>query len=188
MSPEEQGSEERCLIARVCRGEPAAFEPLVERYYQRIARLAHHVVGHPLVAEDIAQETFLRAYRTLPRFRGDASFYSWLYRITINLCLNYLRRQPRLSSVEATAAHFLPTMPSDPSTLLEDRERQRLIRGAIDSLPAHYRIVVILRDLEELSYQDIADVLAIPVGTVKSRINFAKRLLKEKLRTLLEET
>lgn len=182
----EQDADDRILIQRFLDGEKAAFERLVERYYRRIDRLAQQVVGHPAAAEDIAQEAFLRAYRAISRFRGEASFYSWLYRITLNLCLNYLRRQPKVSSVEEDTPSAQTGVSVDPSTLLEDRERERLVRGAIDSLPPHYRVVVVLRDLEGLSYQEIANLLSIPVGTVKSRINFAKRLLKEKLRELFE--
>src|SRR5512134_2836570 len=93
MGDDERSAEDHLLIQRFMAGEEAAFERLVECYYQRIDRLAQQVVRHPMVAEDITQEVFLRAYRALPRFRGEASFYSWLYRITINLCFNYLRQQ-----------------------------------------------------------------------------------------------
>lgn len=186
MKSDEHGAEDATLIARFLQGEEKAFELLVERYYPRIDRLAQHVVGNPMTAEDITQEVFFRTYRALPRFRGESSLYSWLYRITINLCLNHLHRESaiRLSPEQATS----PSRPvfADPSSLLEERERNRLVRNAIDALPPHYRIVVILRDLEELSYHEIAALLGIPLGTVKSRINFGKRLLKERLQSLLE--
>ena len=186
MDGDERGAEDHLLVQRFLAGEEAAFERLVERYYQRIDRLAQQVVRHPMAAEDITQEVFLRAYRGLARFRGDASFYSWLYRITINLCLNYLRhREPRLSTAQDSAAAALPTA-ADPSLVLEAREREHLIRNAIDALPAHYRVAIILRDLEGLSYQEIADILGIPLGTVKSRINFGKGLLRKALRAFLE--
>ncbi len=180
------GAEDRLLIQRFLQGEDKAFELLVEKYYRRIDRLAQQVVGNPMTAEDIAQEVFLRAYRALPRFRGESSLYSWLYRITINLSLNHLRRQTALPLPEEEARGAAPS-PHDPGALLEERERELLVRRAIASLPPHYRIAVILRDLEGLSYQEIADLLGIPIGTVKSRLNFGKRLLKEKLRPLLEE-
>jgi RNA polymerase sigma-70 factor, ECF subfamily len=188
MGSDEQDTDDGILIQRFLDGEKAAFERLVEKYYRRIDRLAQQVVSHPMVAEDITQEAFLRAYRAIARFRGESSFYSWLYRITLNLCLNYLRWQPRVSRVEAESPPSQTDVSADPSALLEGRERERFIRSAVDSLPPHYRVVVILRDLEGLSYQEIADLLSIPVGTVKSRINFGKRLLKERLRTLLEDT
>jgi RNA polymerase sigma-70 factor (ECF subfamily) len=186
MGDDEQGAEDHILIQRFLAGEEAAFERLVERYYQRIDRLAQQVVRHPMAAEDITQESFLRAYRALPRFRGEASFYSWLYRITINLSLNYLRRQAhQVSTAQESDASALPA--ADPSVVLEAQERERLIRSAVDTLPAHYRIAIILRDLEGLSYQEIADILSIPLGTVKSRINFGKRLLRKTLRAFLDD-
>jgi len=187
MGEDERGAEDQLLIQRFRAGEVAAFDGLVERYYQRIDRLVQQVIRNPLGAEDITQEAFLRAYRALPRFRGEASFYSWLYRIALNLCLNYLRQQAnRISSVEGPEASILPAV-TDPSMLLEHQERERLVRGAIDALPTHYRVAIILRDLEELSYQEIADILGIPLGTVKSRINFGKHLLRQALRGILDE-
>jgi RNA polymerase sigma-70 factor, ECF subfamily len=187
MGDDEPTAEDHILIERFLAGEEAAFECLVERYYQRIDRLAQHVVGHPMTAEDITQEVFLRAYRALPRFRGEASLYSWLYRIAINLCLNYLRRQAhRVSMVEEPEEAALPAL--DPSSLLESQERQRLVHKAMDALPSRYRVALILRDLEGLSYQEIAAILGIPLGTVKSRLNFGKRLLREALRAILDDT
>src|ERR671922_1817925 len=110
MGDDEQGAEDHILIQRFLAGEEAAFERLVERYYQRIDRLAQQVVRHPMAAEDITQECFLRAYRALPRFRGQASFYSWLYRITISLCLNHLRGQEhRVSMAQDAEASALQT-------------------------------------------------------------------------------
>src|SRR5215831_19309896 len=135
MDGDEQDAEDHILIQRFLAGEEAAFEGLVERYYQRIDRLAQHVVRHPMVAEDITQEVFLRAYRAIPRFRGEASFYSWLYRIAINLCLNHLRQQAnQVSTVQNPDASTL-SVTDDPSVLLEAQERERLIRKAIDTLP-----------------------------------------------------
>src|SRR5919109_5604845 len=118
MGADERGAEDHLLIQRFLAGEEAAFEGLVERYYQRIDRLAQHVVRHPMVAEDIAQEVFLRAYRAIPRFRGEASFYSWLYRIAINLCLNHLRRQANRLSPAEDPDDFVTSV-ADPSSLLE---------------------------------------------------------------------
>jgi RNA polymerase sigma-70 factor (ECF subfamily) len=186
MGDDERGAEDHVLIQRFLAGEEAAFERLVERYYQRIDRLAQQVVRHPMAAEDIAQEVFLRAYRGLPRFRGEASFYSWLYRIAINLCLNYLRRQAQQTSPPQDFEASAPPAAPDPSVLLETQERHRLIHRAIDALPARYRIAIILRDLEGLSYQEIADVLDVPLGTVKSRINFGKQLLRKALSPFLD--
>jgi RNA polymerase sigma-70 factor (ECF subfamily) len=187
MGDDERGAEDHILIQRFLAGDVGAFERLVERYYQRIDHLAQQVVRHPMAAEDIAQEVFLRAYRALPRFRGEASLYSWLYRIAINLCLNYLRRQAnRISTANEPDISAFPS-PADPSSLLESQERERLVRRAIGALPSHYRIAIILRDLEGLSYHEIADILGIPLGTVKSRINSGKRLLRQTLRPILDD-
>src|SRR5215813_1574456 len=139
MGDDERGAEDHMLIQRFLAGEEEAFERLVERYYQRIDRVAQQVVRHPMAAEDITQEVFLRAYRALHRFRGEASFYSWLYRITINLCLNYLRRQAyQMPTAQDTEIAAFPVV-NDPSVVLEVQERERTIRNAIDALPAHYR-------------------------------------------------
>jgi RNA polymerase sigma-70 factor (ECF subfamily) len=187
MGDDEWRAEDQLLIGRFLAGEEPAFDRLVERYYQRIDRVAQQVVRHPMAAEDITQEVFLRAYRALPRFRGEASFYSWLYRITINLCLNHLRRQAhQVPTAEEAVISGSPVV-NDPAVVLEVQERERTIRQAIDALPAHYRIAIILRDLEGLSYQEVADVLGIPLGTVKSRINVGKSLLRKALHPILDE-
>jgi len=129
MGNDERGAEDHILIQRFLAGDEEAFECLVERYYQRIDRLAQHVVRHPMAAEDITQEVFLRAYHALHRFRGEASLYSWLYRIAINLCLNHLRRQAnRVSMADETDVSAFP-MAADPSSLLENQERERLSVG-----------------------------------------------------------
>ena len=179
----EGGTEDLELIRRFLGGDEKAFEILLERYYPRIYRLASHLLGNPAAAEDIAQEAFMRAYRALPRFRGDASVYAWLYRITVNLCLNFLQRAHPLPDDNSLS----PPPGPDASTQLEAKQRQVMVRRAIDSLPLHYRTVVILSAVEDLTYQEISDLLGTPMGTVKSRINFGKRLLKEKLRPLLDQ-
>lgn len=180
MRNDEGGADDRELIRGFLAGEDKAFELLMERYHARIDRLASHILGNPAAAEDIAQEVFVRAYQALPRFRGEASLYSWLYRITVNLCLNFLRRERRLTP----AAPATPS-PSDASTPLEVIQRHAAARRAIDALPPHYRIVVILSAVEGLTYQEISRLLGIPMGTVKSRINAGKRLLRERLLPLL---
>jgi RNA polymerase sigma-70 factor, ECF subfamily len=187
MGGDDEGTDDRILIQRFLDGEEAAFDRLMERHYQRLDRLAQQIVRDPSAAEDITQETFLRAYRAMPRFRGEASVYSWLYRITVNLCLNYLRLQSNRPSITEDLADSSGASAIDPSTLLEEKERHRAVRLAIAALPHHYRIAVILRDLEGFSYQEIAELLAIPVGTVKSRLNYGKRLLQQQLRSLLDE-
>jgi RNA polymerase sigma-70 factor (ECF subfamily) len=180
-SADEDGND-RALIERFLGGDDKAFETLMDRYYERIDRLALRLVGDGAAAAEIAQEAFVRAYRALPRFRGDASLYSWLYRITVNLCLTHLRRRAPVIPLDAAAA---VSAGADPAARLEAEQRQALVRDAVDALPPHYRVVILLSSVDELSYQEIASLLAVPVGTVKSRINSAKRLLREKLRPLL---
>ena len=183
MQSADEDGDDRALIERFLGGDEKAFESLMDRYYERLDRLAWRIVGDGVAAEEIAQEAFVRAYRALPRFRGDASLYSWLYRITVNLCLTHLRRRAR--PVVAPDAATVASAGGDPASRLEAKQRQALVRGAVDALPPHYRIVIVLSTLEELPYQQIASLLGVPVGTVKSRINFAKRLLREKLRPVL---
>ncbi|MBI4589320.1 MAG: sigma-70 family RNA polymerase sigma factor [Candidatus Rokubacteria bacterium] len=183
MRNDEGGAEDLELIQRFLGGEEKAFEFLLEKHYPRINRLASHILGNPSAAEDVAQEVFVRCYQALPRFRGESSVYAWLYRITVNLCLNFLHRQ---------STRFLPDEESAPepsrsddSAHLEAIQRETFVRRALAALPPHYRAAIILSAIEELTYQEISDVLGIPLGTVKSRINFGKRLLKEQLLPLL---
>lgn len=186
MRSAEEGDEDFQLIHRFLAGEETAFEILLEKYYPRVARLASHILANRTAAEDIAQEVFLRAAQGLGRFRGEASLFSWLYRITVNLCLNSLHRQAAQALPDKDVALRPP--PPDASRELESRQRDVLVRRALDSLPPHYRIVVILNSIEGLTYQEISDLLGIPIGTVKSRINFGKRLLRDRILPLLENS
>ena len=183
MPSADENGDERALIERFLGGDDKAFETLMDRHYERIDRLALRLVGDGVAAAEIAQEAFVRAYRALPRFRRDASIYSWLYRITVNLCLTHLRR--RTQPVVPLDAAAPASAGADPVSRLEAEQRQALVRDAVDALPPHYRIVIVLSSVEELPYQEIAGLLEIPVGTVKSRINSAKRLLRERLQPLL---
>lgn len=179
------GNEDPELIHRFRSGDEKAFEVLMERYFPRIYRLASRILGGSAAAEDIAQEVFIRAYNGRLQFRGDASLYSWLYRITVNLSLNHLSRHR--TGVPAAPASTLGSPSSDATDQLELRRRDAHVRSALDALPPHYRMPVILSALEGLTYQEISHLLGIPMGTVKSRINSGKRLLKEKLLPLLRQ-
>jgi RNA polymerase sigma-70 factor (ECF subfamily) len=171
------------LIHRFLDGDEQAFEVLMDKYYVRIGRLALRILGDSMAAEDIAQEVFLRAARGFSGFRGDASVLTWLSRIAVNLSITALHRQRAhwTFSREPVA----PPALADASAEAERRHRQAAVRAAIDSLPVNYRVVIVLSSVEEFAYHEIADMLGIPIGTVKSRINFGKQLLKEKLLTLL---
>ena len=181
----DEAGDDAALIHRFLDGDAGAFEILMERYYVRIGRLASHILGDPLTAEDIAQEVFLRAYQGLARFRGDASLLTWLSRITVNLCVTAMHRQRARSGFRVRA--FPPSLPADTTTELELKEQQVAVREAVDSLPVTYRVAIVLSSVEGFAYHEIANLLGIPVGTVKSRISVGKRLLKDKLLPLLAE-
>lgn len=179
----DEAGEDAELIRRFLNGDAWAFEILMDKYYVRIGRLAARILGDRAEAEDIAQEVFLRASQGLSRFRGDASLLTWLSRIAVNLSVTALHRQ-RAQSVFKREAVPSPS-PADASAEVELRRRQSAVRDAIDSLPVNYRVAIVLSSVEEFAYHEIADMLGIPIGTVKSRINFGKHLLKEKLIALL---
>jgi len=181
---EEEGND-HALVERFLGGDAQAFEVLMARHYDRISRLAWRIVGDRTAAMEIAQETFVRAYRALPRFRGTATFGSWLYRIAVNLCFTHLRRRPGVSlPLDAIASE---SAAADPASSFEAQRRRTTVRAAVDALPPHYRIVIVLSSVEGLSYEEIARLLGIPLGTVKSRISTAKQMLRERLRALQHE-
>jgi RNA polymerase sigma-70 factor (ECF subfamily) len=180
------GNEDEELIRRFLRGEHTAFETLMRKYQRRVDRLAYHMVGDAQAAEDITQETFFKAYRSLSSFRRHSAFSAWLYRITINLALNYRRRGgSRFVPLEHMHNQVQPNHSPDPARTAERAQMRVHVRKAVDALPAHYRLVIILRDLQECSYQEIAEILHIPLGTVRSRLHAGKRLLEKKLSRLI---
>ncbi len=183
MRSADEDGDDRALVERVLGGDDKAFEILMDRYYGRIDRLALRLVGDGALAEEIAQDVFVRAYRALPRFRRDASVHTWLYRITVNLCLTHLRRRAR--PIVPLDPALAAEADADPASRLEAERRRAVVRGAVDALPQHYRLAIVLSGVEGFSYQETAALLGIPIGTVKSRINSAKRLLRAKLRPVL---
>ena len=174
------------LLARLRRGDPQAFEDLVRTYQHRVFGVGLRMLGSRAEAEEIAQETFLRAHGGLAEFRGDAKVSTWLYAIASRLCLNRLaageRRHPRadddaLSRVAANVA--------DAAAALERTELETALQQAIAALPEDRRIVVVLRDVEGLAYEEIAEVLGLELGTVRSRLHRARMELKAKLERFL---
>lgn len=159
---------ERELIARSCGGDLAAFEELVRIHQAHIYQLAYRLTGNYEDARDAAQEAFIRAFQALPRFRQEAAFSTWLYRIATNTALDLVRRRPVVPPVELPADQ---PAPDDPATEAQRREISRRVHAAVAQLPAEYRVVVVLRDLQGLAYDEIAKVLEIPVGTVRSRLS-----------------
>jgi RNA polymerase sigma-70 factor (ECF subfamily) len=173
------------LVERVRGGEPAAFEPLVEKYRQRVFRLAYNVLRSQEDAWDAAQEAFIKAYQALPSFRGQSAFYTWLFRIAMNVAHDKARQRGAagraFGTERVTEEEWERTMP-DPGEEPDDaaaraEERSRITR-ALDALPERQRAIIMLSDLEGLSYREIADVLKIPMGTVMSRLHNARKRLR----------
>lgn len=174
------------LLERLRAGEPAAFEELVRTHQHRVFGVAARMLGRAAEAEEIAQEVFLRAHRSIGDFRGEAQLSTWLYAITSRLCLNRLasgaRRRERADEATLGAT---PSADADADAALERGELETALRQAIAGLPEDRRIVVVLRDIEGLSYEEIAAVLDLEPGTVRSRLHRARADLKSKLERFL---
>jgi RNA polymerase sigma-70 factor, ECF subfamily len=193
----EQGDADALLVERAKRGEVSAFEMLVVKYQRRIERLIGRMVRDTDLVQDIAQETFIRAYRALPQFRGDSAFYTWLYRIAVNTAKKALmekKRDPLLfegamvSTEEGEEPSRVENELTDgetPETVLASRQVAATVNAAIDALSEDLRQAIVLREIEGLSYEEIADVMNCPIGTVRSRIFRAREAIAVKLRPLL---
>jgi RNA polymerase sigma-70 factor (ECF subfamily) len=185
------------LVERVQRGDKRAFDLLVEKYQRKLARLLSRLIRDPGEVEDVTQEAFIKAYRALPSFRGDSAFYTWLYRIGINTAKNYLvamgRRAPTSTDVEAEEAEGLEGGEllrdiNTPESLLLTKEIGNTVNAAIESLPEELRSAIQLRELEGMSYEEIAKLMDCPIGTVRSRIFRAREAIAESLKPLLDDT
>jgi len=182
------------LVERVQHGEAAAFDLLVVRYQHKVLKLIMRYVHDSVEAEDVAQEAFIRAYRALPSFRGDSAFYTWLYRIAINTAKNALvasRRRPIDYSIDRQdgddyAMQARLKDPETPEGLLLTEEIQNTVNSAIENLPEDLRTAIVLRELEGLSYEEIAKAMECPVGTVRSRIFRAREAIDRKLRPIFD--
>jgi RNA polymerase sigma-70 factor (ECF subfamily) len=183
------------LVARAKRGDKRAFELLVEKYQRRLARLLSRLIRDPGEVEDVTQEAFVKAYRALPSFRGDSAFYTWLYRIGINTAKNYLmalgRRAPTSTEIEAGEAEGYEEGEqlrdiNTPESVLLSKEIAATVNAAIDELPDELRTAIQLRELEGMSYEEIARIMDCPIGTVRSRIFRARESIASRLRPLLE--
>ena len=173
------------LMERFLRGEIEGFNLLVENYKVRLFNLLYRLTGAREEAEDILQETFLRVYREKESYNFDYSFSTWIYTIALNLCRNLYRRKNR---VRFTSLDTLLSQPDSSSENFGNKSRlSSILEKAIITLPLKYKKVFLLRDVDQLSYEDIALTLEIPIGTVKSRVNRARRILKKKLRPMMEE-
>ncbi|MFO8081955.1 MAG: sigma-70 family RNA polymerase sigma factor [Armatimonadota bacterium] len=170
-------------------GDAEAFDCLVEAHYRSVYNTAYRMLRTPSAASDATQATFVRVWEALSSFRGDASFSTWLYRITMNVCLDELRRnknQPLSLTVEdddgePSGERDMPDFSDEPASTAEQRQLQELVHEAIGRLSDDFRAVIVLYDIRGLSYQEISDALEIPLGTVKSRLNRARQALREEM-------
>ena len=183
------------LVERAQRGDKRAFELLVEKYQRKLGRLLARFIRDPAEVEDVTQEAFIKAYRALPAFRGDSAFYTWLYRIGINTAKNYLmalgRRAPTSTEVEAEDAEGFEDAEqlrdiNTPESILLSKEIAATVNATIEELPEELRTAIQLREIEGMSYEDIARIMDCPIGTVRSRIFRAREAIALRLRPLLD--
>jgi RNA polymerase sigma-70 factor (ECF subfamily) len=182
------------LVERVQRGDKHAFDLLVAKYQRKLARLLSRFVRDSAEVEDVTQETFIKAYRALPSFRGESAFYTWLYRIGINTAKNYLvaqgRRAPTTTEIDSEEAESyeegeLLRDNRTPESELMTKQIAMTVNEAVEGLPEELKTAISLREIEGLSYEEIAAIMDCPIGTVRSRIFRAREAIAEKLRPLL---
>ena len=185
---------DQALVERVQSGDKKAFDLLVLKYQQRIMKVLSRYVRDPSEVQDLAQEAFIKAYRALPNFRGDSAFYTWLYRIAINTAKNFVvaqGRRPPNDDIEATEAEqydgesALKDYASPERETLRDEIKETVFK-AIDELPEDLKTAITLRELEGMSYEEIAEAMDCPIGTVRSRIFRAREAIDTQLRPLLD--
>jgi len=183
------------LVERAQRGDQKAFGLLVAKYQRKLARLLSRMIRDSAEVEDVTQEAFIKAYRALASFRGDSAFYTWLYRIGVNTAKNHLaaqgRRAPTTTEVEAEDAEGFDDGEllrdiDTPERLLQTRQIGETVNAAMDALPEDLRTAIMLREIDGLSYDEIAVVMNCPIGTVRSRIFRAREAIAEKLRPMLD--
>ena len=182
------------LVERVREGDKRAYGLLVEKYRRKLMRLLSRMIRDPDEAEDVAQETFIKAYRALPQFRGDAAFYTWLYRIAVNTAKNHLaakgRGMPTLSDQaiddeDEPDERLMIQDISTPESELLSKQVAYAVNEAVEALPEELRQAITLREIEGMSYEEIAEAMACPIGTVRSRIFRAREAIAAKLRPIL---
>lgn len=186
---------DQLLVDRAQHGDKKAFELLVMKYQRKLMRLISRLIRDQAEAEDVVQEAFIKAYRALPQFRGDSAFYTWLYRIGINTAKNYLvtqgRRAPTSTEADVEEAETFDDGDqlrdiNTPESMLATKQIAETVNLAMEVLPEELRTAITLREIEGLSYEDIAEAMHCPIGTVRSRIFRAREAIAEKLRPLLD--
>jgi len=183
------------LVERAQRGDKQAFELLVAKYQRKLWRLLSRFIRDPAEVEDVAQEAFIKAYRALPSFRGDSAFYTWLYRIGINTAKNYLvamgRRAPTTTEFDSEEAESFENGDAlrdinTPESVMMSKQIAATVNETMEELPEELRTAITLREIEGLSYEEIAGIMNCPIGTVRSRIFRAREAIAARLRPLIE--
>lgn len=196
---DEVKNKDRILVGRARQGDRTAFEGLIDLYQDRVYNLSFRLTGQEAKAWDLSQEAFMRAFKAIKDFKGESSFYTWIYRIVLNLHLN--QEQSLQGKMEKRALSINYSKEENGRPILQEaisnrsvgnpseetlrKEREQAVQAGIAALPANYRQVVLLRDMEGLSYEEIADMLSLPVGTVRSRLHRAREELKQRLKGVL---
>lgn len=184
------------LVERVRRGDRHAFDLLVIKYQRKIMRLLSRMIHDPADVEDVAQEAFVKAYRALAQFRGDSAFYTWLYRIAINTARNWqaasFRRPVTVSVLENDEGETFDQIDSlsdssTPESVMASRQIAQTVNEAIEALPEDLKTAIVLREIEGMSYEDIASTMQCPIGTVRSRIFRAREAIAARLRPVMEQ-
>jgi RNA polymerase sigma-70 factor (ECF subfamily) len=182
------------LVRRVVRGDASAFGPIVQRYQDRIYNTVYRMVGSAEDARDLVQDVFVRAYENLATFQGTSSLYTWLFRIAVNTSLSHRRKRKGVRVVRSVGGEdgqgaagdgWPDPAPSDPAGRMVAAETEAAVQQALDSLDEEHRTVVVLRDVQHCDYREMAEILGVPTGTVKSRLHRARLLLRDKLQPLL---
>ena len=188
---------DQALVERAQGGDQKAFDQLVSKYQRKLGRLLSRFIRDPGEVEDVSQEAFIKAYRALPNFRGDSAFYTWLYRIGINTAKNYLvsqgRRAPTSTNFDAEEAEGFEDASqlrdiNTPESLLLSKQIGETVNAAMDALPEELRNAIVLREIEGMSYDEIATMMDCPIGTVRSRIFRARDAVASRLRPLLDSS
>lgn len=186
---------DQALVERAQKGDKQAFGLLVSKYQRKLGRLLSRLIRDPAEVEDVTQEAFIKAYRALPSFRGDSAFYTWLYRIGVNTAKNYLvsqgRRAPTTTEFDSEEAESFDEGEqlrdiNTPEHVLLSKQIGETVTAAMEALPEELRTAIMLREIEGLSYEEIATIMECPIGTVRSRIFRAREAVSERLRPLLD--
>ena len=181
------GENEKKLVEKAKSGDIKAFEKLIEDHQKKVFNIALRMIGDYDEASELAQEAFLKAYKSIKSFKGDSLFSTWIYKITTNVCLDEIRRKrKKLISLDEDIEHDgsefkrqIKDHSPGPESLAENNELKRMVKESINLLPEDYKIVIVLRDIQGFSYEEISRIIKCPIGTVKSRINRARRALKK---------